>query len=231
MKLSEALTKAEAPQEQIDAALAMEKTASDNGTKISELNSEARGYRKKASDATTELEKYSGVDLEELAALKEKSLKASGDFDTLKEDLQTRFAEKEKGYTTQISSLSSQLEKVSIDKNLLSAATKGDAINPAQVAALLRGSVKLEEDGSISVMNGDKVVTDGNGENLSLDAYVEGWLKENLHMVKGKGGGGGSGGNQGGEGDHKTMTLEAFDALDPRGRMDFMKEGGRVSDK
>lgn len=227
--LSDTLTEAKAPQEQIDAALAMEKTAEENGSKISTLNSEARGYRKKASDATTELEKYSGVDLDELTALREKSLKASGDFDTLKEDLQTRFTEKETGYKTQITSLSSQLEKVAIDKNLLAAASLGDAIDPAQVATLLRGNVKLEEDGSISVMEGDKVRTDGKGENLSLEAYVGEWLKDNLHMVKGKGGGAGSGGGAGEGGDTKTMTLEAFDAMTPKAKMDFMKDGGKVT--
>ena len=229
MKLSETLTEAGAPQEQIDAALAMENTMAESGTKISELKSEARGYRTKASAATTELEKYSGVNLEELAALKEKDLKAAGDFETLKEDLTTRFSEKEKGYTDQISSLSSRLEKEAIDKNLLAAASSLDAIDPAQVSSLLRGNVKLEADGTISVMKGDKVRTDGHGENLTLAAYVDEWLKDNLHMVKGKGGGGGSGGGSGGEGDGKTMTLADFNALDPRGKANYMKEGGKVS--
>lgn len=230
MELSKVLTEAKAPQEQIDAALAMEKSAAESGTKISELNSEARGYRTKASSLATELEKFSDIDLEAVAALKEKDLKAAGDFDTLKDNLQTKYAEKEKGYTDTISLLSSRLEKEAIDKNLLSAAVKGDAIDPSQVAALLRGGVKLEEDGSISVMNGDKVRTDGHGENLSLDAYVEEWLKGNLHMVKGKGGGAGSGGNQGGDGDHKTMTLVEFNKMDPRAKADYMKSGGRVSE-
>lgn len=229
--LSETLTESKAPQEQIDAALAMETTLAENGTKISTLNSEARGYRTKASAAATELEKYAGIDLEEIAVLKEKNLKASGDFDTLKDDLQNRFAEKEKGYAEQITSLSSRLEKEAIDKNLLAAASRLDAINPVQVASLLRGNVKLEEDGSISVMDGDKARTDGKGENLSLDAYVEEWLKSNLHMVKGKGGGAGSGGNQGGEGDAKVISLDAFNAMDAKGKMDYMKAGGKVSDK
>jgi len=69
-----------------------------------------------------------------------------------------------------------------------------EAINPEQVTQLLQNRIKLDEDGNDSypVDQAGKRLTDGNGEYVTVKAFVNGWLEENPHFARAAGGRGGN---------------------------------------
>lgn len=229
MKLSEMLKKAGAPQDQIDAAIAMEQEQEAQGKKIAELNSEARDYRKKASSASDELKKFEGIDLDEVNKLREEHLKNVGDFDKLKAELTESFAKKESEYLKSIDQLKQSLETVTIDKTLMAEASRLNAIDPHQVVSLLKGNIKLGEDHKITVMDGETIAHNSKGEPHTVESYVSDWLSKNPHHVKGSGGGSGSHGNMGGNAS-KQMARADFDKLPAYEQKGFIDSKGVVVD-
>jgi hypothetical protein len=231
MALSEILKTAGAPQDQIDEALKMEGSITDFGEKVTALNSEAASHRKKASGLGDQLKQFEGMDPVKYAEIMEKHHKDSGDFETLKTDLTNKFAVSEKASSEKYGTLESKYKNLVINQGILGFASELNAINPAEVVDLLRANVKLSEDGSPMVMDGETERTDGKGGKLPLKAYVEGFLAERPHHVKPGKRGSGSQGNNGGENNGgKTISRDAYDALSALEKRDFSKEGGQVTD-
>lgn len=92
-----------------------------------------------------------------------------------------------------------KLEQTLVDGSILSAASKNNAVSPDQVAALLKGKVRLNESGSVEVLDekGTPRYSDS-GDLLSVDNLVSEFLTVNPHFVKASAGGTGSQGNTGG---------------------------------
>jgi len=69
-----------------------------------------------------------------------------------------------------------------------------DAINPEQVTQLLQNRIVLDEDGNEAypVDQAGKRLTDGNGQYVTVKAFVDGWLEENPHFARAAGGRGGN---------------------------------------
>lgn len=67
---------------------------------------------------------------------------------------------------------------------LVNAAAKFKAVNPEQVQALLRGNVRLNEDGDAEVLDSTGAVRyDDKGNPFTVEAYVEEWLQSNPHFL------------------------------------------------
>ena len=231
MALSEILKTAGAPQDQIDAAIKMEGSLTDFGEKVTALNSEAASHRKKASGLSDDLKKFDGMDPVKYAEIMEKHHKDSGDFDKLKEDLTNKFSASEKASSEKYGTLEGKYKNLVIDQGILEFAAKHGAIDPAEVVVFLRGDVKLSEEGSPMIMDGETERTDGKGGKLGLEAYVMSFLSERPHHVKpGKSGSGSHGNNSGENQGEKTISRTAYDALSDKEKSDFSKEGGQVTD-
>lgn len=202
MKLSEILKAANAPQEQIDAALEMEK----DGASLRREASDKRIEIKALSDKMT---KFDGLDPEKyteamgrLKKIEEDDHKKSGDWDVLREKLNKEHAtslEKANG-TTEI--WKEKYRELAINKNLIAAAARHKAIDPEEVALLTRGRITMDDDGVVSTMNatGEKMTGD-DGKPTKIDDFVGDWLKGKAHLVQGSGGGSGSKGGGGDGGD------------------------------
>ena len=176
--------------------------------------------------------KISGIDLDEAKALKAEKealnverMKERGDFDSiLKKTVETKDLE--------IQNYKSKLQETLVDGAIVGAAGSSNAVNPEQVALLLKRSARLSEDGTVEVLDANGLPRyNGKGDLLTVSEMVSEFLTVNPHFVRASGGGTGSVGNAGGinDGLAKTKTRAEFEQLNPAKRMQFVKSGGTIT--
>jgi hypothetical protein len=176
--------------------------------------------------------KISGIDLDEAKALKAEKealnverMKERGDFDSiLKKTVETKDLE--------IQNYKSKLQETLVDGAIVGAAGSSNAVNPEQVALLLKRSARLSEDGAVEVLDANGLPRyNGKGDLLTVSEMVSEFLTVNPHFVRASGGGTGSVGNAGGINDGlvKTKTRAEFEQLNPAKRMQFVKSGGTIT--
>ena len=127
--------------------------------------------------------KYSGVDLDHYKGLveaeeqrKQEELEKRGQYETLLKEQAEKFNSKIKTYE-------SELHAIKVDGALLQEASKSKAVNPQQVVALLKGSLKLNEAGTVDVMDANgQVRYDDNGNPFPVSKLVEEFLTNNPHF-------------------------------------------------
>ena len=137
--------------------------------------------------------KYEGVDVEKYQSLmaKEESERIAKAKE--KSEFEKLLKENAEKFNSKISSLTSELAKIKVDGALINAASTKRAINPEQVAQLVRNSVKMSETGEVEVVDpktGQTRYTD-NGDPLTIDGLVGEFLQNSPHFVSaGQPGGG-----------------------------------------
>lgn len=228
MLLSELLKKNKAPQDQIDAALEMEKS-------LDKANDEAAHHRKSKATLKEELAKFEGIDLVKyketqgkINALEQERLKGEGKFDEalvkatnlLKGEIETL-----KG---QLSGKDKALSTALIDNGIITA-IDGKAIDNSQVLSLIRPDIKFEDNQPV-VMDGDKHKLNAKGDRMSVAEHAMSFLETNPHLAKAKGPGHGSQGGKGGSSDGKEMLRADFEALNPTEQSAHCTDGGTVVD-
>ena len=143
--------------------------------------------------------KLSGIDLNEARdLLAEKQAadverqKERGEFDSiLKQTVEKKDME--------IQNYKSKLQQTLVDGAILGAASNNNAVNPTQVSQLLKDQTRLSDDGTVEVLDANKVPRyNDSGELFSVNEMVAEFLTVNPHMVKASQGGIGSMGNTGG---------------------------------
>lgn len=154
--------------------------------------------------------KLEGIDLEEARQLmidREQATlerqKEKGEFESiLKQTVEKKDME--------ISQYKQRLESTLIDGSLLSAASKYNAVEPNQVAQLLRSSLKLAEDGSVEILDSNGTVRyNEKADPLSVDEVVGDFLTANPHFVRATPSGAGTLGNAGGS-TQKPQSVESM---------------------
>ena len=115
----------------------------------------------------------------------------------------------------EISNLQSTLNKQLIEGQLMSSASSNGANKPSQVVSLLRGNLKLGENGSVEV-NDDKGVQRYNkqGDPLTINELVKEFLDTNPHFQSPTPSGTGSVGKVGGN-TQKPFNLADIDMSNP----------------
>lgn len=118
----------------------------------------------------------------------------------------------EKKYAELIAERDAELEKLrgqyetersrrvreTLTRQVLQAATSAGAVNPEHVAELTRSNFRLAENGAVQVVNeAGEVMTDGRGNELTVQAFLNSWLEKYPHFQRAAGGKGSnaSGGN------------------------------------
>ena len=158
-----------------------------------------RIIQKRIAQERSALEKkYSGIDPEEARKLKQEKeeqeverKKQRGEF----EDLLKQQADK---FNQEKTALQKQLEQIKINDALVNSAVKNKAINPEQVTNLLKGKVKLNEDGRVEVLaENNQPRYNSKGELLSVDDYVQEFITQNPHFQAATPSGSGSKANVG----------------------------------
>jgi hypothetical protein len=76
------------------------------------------------------------------------------------------------------------IEEFRLNTPILDAAARLRSVNPEQVKALVRGNVRLNQDGEPEVVDKEgKVRYDDSGRPISVDSYVQEFLAQNPHFV------------------------------------------------
>ena len=122
-------------------------------------------------------------------------------------------------YNEKLSKLESELRNERIDKQLISAASKNNAINPDQIRELMKGSVHLNAEGKVEVL--DKSGTpryNKNGDPLSVEEAVQEFLTQNSHFQSATPSGSGSVSNVGKSDTNKTLNISDLDMSKPEDR-------------
>ena len=169
-------------------------------------------YKKSVSN------KLDGIDIEEAKKLiEEKKLKEleiakqRGEFDkVLKETVSKK--------DSKIQSLETELKRIRIDETLVNVASGMKAVKPAEVKQLLRNNVKLNEQGSVEVINEDGTPRySDRGEPMSVNDLVAEYLKNNPHHVSSSPSGAGSRSQVGGA-TPKQLKIGDLDLSNPNDR-------------
>jgi hypothetical protein len=138
--------------------------------------------------------KYSNVDLdlynqlvEEKETIRQKEMEKRGEFEKLLKEQAEKFNGKIQQYQ-------SELTSIKVDGALLNEASANKAINPQQVVQLLKGQVRLNEAGTVDVIDANgQVRYDDNGNPLQVSKLVNEFLTANPHFVSAGPSGSGTG--------------------------------------
>jgi hypothetical protein len=185
-----------------------------------ELDAIAAEVRRK-TEAKFE-KKYGQVDVEKYQSLmaKEESEKIAKAQE--KSEFEKLLKENAEKFNSKISSLTSELTKIKVDGALINAASTKKAVNPDQVARLVRDNVKMSETGEVEVIDpktGQTRYTD-NGDPLTIDGLVTEFLTTNPHFVSAGQPGGGSKSNTNAEGISK-VDVNKLDMTNPEHRKQY----------
>ena len=132
--------------------------------------------------------------------------------------------EKSEEYGKKIGNLESELRDIKINKALLSSASKNRAINPDQVVELLKPNLKLNETGTVEVLDKNGIARyNGKGETLTTDELVQEFLTQNPHFVSATPSGSGSVSNVDRTELRKPLNLSDLNMNDPEDRKAYAK--------
>jgi acylphosphatase len=178
-----------------------------------------RIIQKRIAQERSSLEKkYSGIDPEEAKKLKQEKeeqeverKKQRGEFEDLLKEQADKFNQEK-------SQMQKQLEQIKINDALVNSAVKNKAINPDQVTNLLKGKVKLNDDGRVEVLaENNQPRYNSKGELLSVDDYVQEFITQNPHFQAATPSGSGSVANVG-KVNAKPFNIADLDMTNPDDR-------------
>ena len=190
-------------------------------TKVSETQSENKIFTEEQVENIVQrrLERFKksvsnkldGIDIEEAKKLieekKQKEIelaKQRGEFDKVLKETVSKKDDK-------IKQLESELSKIRIDETLVNVASGLKAVKPAEVKQLLRNSVRLNENGTVEVVNDNGTTRySEKGEPMTVNELVSDYLKNNPHHVTATPSGAGSKAQIGGA-TPKPLNIGALD--------------------
>jgi len=204
-------------QDQVSNTNTTQDTADNQPAKVytqTELDAVAAEVRRKAEAKLSK--KFEGIDVEHYKSLtaKEESEKISKAQE--KSEFEKLLKENAEKFNSKITTLTSELTKIKVDGALINAASTKRAVNPDQVARLVRDNVRMSETGEVEIVDpktGQTRYTD-NGDALTVDGLVSEFLQTNPHFVSAGQPGGGSTSNTGTAG-AKQIDVEKLDMNNP----------------
>lgn len=166
--------------------------------------------------------KYENVDVEKYQSLMQKEEEQKISQANEKSEFEKLLKDNAEKFQTKISGLTSELTKIKVDGALINAASTNRAINPEQVATLVRNNVKMTESGEVEVVDpktGQPRYTE-NGDPLNIDGLVAEFLQTNPHFVSAGQPGGGSKSNTGTQG-VSPVDVNSLDMNNPEHRKKY----------
>lgn len=132
----------------------------------------------------------------------------------------------------EVKRLSSEVESLmdyKVNSAILEAVSRHNVVDAAEVSELIRRNVKVDESGEVSAIDSSSFGKDGSGTaRVALSEYVERWLEDRPHHLRGQGtSGGGSGSARfGGGGKRYDLSNPETWRTMPREDLDqLLKEG------
>jgi DNA-binding transcriptional MerR regulator len=163
------------------------------------------------------LEKYkkrfSDIDVNEYRSLK--SAEEERELEAMKkrEEFDKILTQQKSKYESDINTLRQELTNLKVDGTLVNTAAARNAVNPEQVAQLLKGSVGLDETGRPVVFDkeGNIQYDPETAEPRKIEAYVNEWLDSNPHFLRSTPGGVASKGSTGNVPTKPPVDLSSLD--------------------
>lgn len=125
--------------------------------------------------------KFSGIDVDEYRALKEAQAQKEQEQAIKRQEFDKVLNQTKDHYNGQVQKLRQELESIKIDGAIVNAAAGMKAVQPQHVARLLKGQVRLGEDGHVEVLD-DKGGVRYNPETatpLSVEELVGEFIRQN----------------------------------------------------
>lgn len=103
-------------------------------------------------------------------------------------------AQRSRGSGDEVERLKGEVERLREETKtsaLLKAISRHNVVDAEEVADLVRGRVRLDEDGSVKVLGESGAVrVNTSGQHMSVDEFVSDWLSERPHHLRANGGAG-----------------------------------------
>lgn len=124
-------------------------------------------------------------DPEELRQLREEATKRQTEQQIKRGEFEKTLQELASRKDAEISKRDAIIKEYKVNTPLLGAAAKYRAVNAEQVRTLLQGSVRLNEDGEVEVIDAKGSVRyNDRGEPITVEDLVDEFLKQNPHFVQ-----------------------------------------------
>jgi len=163
--------------------------------------------------------KLEGIDLEEARKIMQEREQAEIERQKERGEFENILKQTVEKKDQEITAYKQKLHETLVDGSLLNAASKHDAVSPDQVSQLLKGRVRLADDGGVEVLDDQGTPRYNNeGNLLSVDELVSDFLTANPHFVRASGGGTGSTGNAGGLTPKPVSVADMVDNWNSGGR-------------
>ena len=166
--------------------------------------------------------KYDDINITEYRSLKAEQeqqkleeQKKRGEFEQI---LQSQKAD----FDSKLQSVKSKLHSVQVDGALLKAAGSRNAVNPEQVATLLRNKVALNDEGDVNVLNekGEVMYDNNTAAPLTVETLVNDFLDASPHFLRAGPSGSGSTGTVG-EVTNNELDISQLDMTNPAHRAKY----------
>lgn len=129
--------------------------------------------------------KYEGIDVSEYRNLKTAEEEREIEAMKKREEFDKVLSQQKDKFSSEINTLRQELTSLKVDGTLLSTASNRNAVNPEQVAQLLKDRVGLDETGRPVVYDKGNVVYDPDtAEPKSLESLVNEFLDANAHFLR-----------------------------------------------
>lgn len=175
------------------------------------------------------LEKYkkrfADIDMNEYKSLKQAEEERELEAMKKREEFDKILSQQHDKYNNEITGLRQELTNLKVDGTLLATASARQAVNPEQVAQLLKGSVGLDETGRPVVFDKDGNIQydPETAEPRKIEDYVNEWLDANPHFLRSSPGGVVSKGSTGQVPTKPSVDLSSLDMTNPADREMYRK--------
>ena len=169
--------------------------------------------------------RYADVDMNEYKALKTAEEERELEAMKKREEFDKILTQQKGKYENDIQTLRQELTNLKVDGTLVNTASQRNAVNPDQVAQLLKGSVGLDETGRPVVFDkeGNIQYDPETAEPRKIEDYVNEWLDANPHFLRSTPGGVASNGSTGSVPTKPAVDLSSLDMTNPADRATYKR--------
>ena len=163
--------------------------------------------------------KFEGIDVDEYKTLKQQQEEAQRQQLMKREKFEELLQQQKQEADSRIGQLQSELQRIQVDGALLNAAANARAVNPEHVASLLKGNVRLGENGQPEVLDADGNVryNTETAAPVTIDEAVSEFLNTNSYFRAAAPAGSGSTGNPT-HSASREVSLKDLDMTNPEHR-------------
>jgi len=204
-------------------------TQNNEATETSvELDTQDRTFNQDEVDAIVksrlakQSKKYDDINITEYRSLKADQEKIKLEEQKSRGEFEQILSEQKTDFDSRLNSVKSKLHSVQVDGAILTAAGLRNAVNPSQVAMLLKDRVTLTDEGEVHVLNdkGEVMYDKNTASPLTVESLVNDFLDASPHFLRAGPSGSGSVGTVG-ESTTNQVDISNLDMTNPNDRKTY----------